>query len=81
MAELASLDSFCAYVERELDLEDVRPDRLLVADLGLDSIGLSELLLLLDDLGCRLAELDHPETATVEMVYRRYAADLARPAQ
>ena len=68
------VDDFSKLVAEHFDLDPalVRPDALVTADLGLDSIGVYELLMMVEDLGVDLSDEQLEPLRTVQDWYEVY---------
>jgi acyl carrier protein len=73
-----TVDDFSKLVAEhfELDPAQVRPDALVTADLGLDSIGVYELLMMVEDLGVDLGDEQLESLRTVQDWYEAYRLGL-----
>lgn len=69
-----TLDDFVKLVAEHFDMDPgrVRPDALVTADLGLDSIGVYELLMIVEDLGVDLTDEQLDQLRTVQDWYDAY---------
>jgi acyl carrier protein len=73
-----TVDDFTKLVAAhfELDPAQVRPDALVAADLGLDSIGVYELLMIVEDLGVDLTDERLDQLRTVHDWFDAYRLGL-----
>ena len=75
-----TVDDFSKLVAEHFDLDPalVYPDALVVADLGLDSIGVYELLILVEDQGVDLTDEQLDQLRTVRDWYNAYRLGIDR---
>jgi acyl carrier protein len=75
-----TVDDFSKLVAEQFDLDPalVHPDALVAADLGLDSIGVYELLMLVEDQGVDLTDEQLDQLRTVRDWYDTYRLGLDR---
>jgi acyl carrier protein len=75
-----TIDDFTKLIAEhfEMDPVTVRPDALVTADLGLDSIGVYELLMIVEDRGVDLTDEQLDQLRTVQDWYDAYRLGLDR---
>jgi acyl carrier protein len=76
--EALTIDDFGRLVAEHFDMDpvQVRPDALVTADLGLDSIGVYELVMIVEDLGIDLTDEQLDQLRTVQDWYDAYRLGL-----
>jgi acyl carrier protein len=73
-----TFDDFARLVAEHFDMDPVhvRPDSVVTADLGLDSIGVYELVMIVEDLGIDLTDEQLDQLRTVQDWYDAYRLGL-----
>lgn len=77
-AGVLGIDDFIRFLAEHFDLDpsSVRADALVTTDLGLDSIGVFELVMIVEDLGVDLTDEQLDQLATVQHWYDAYRLGL-----